>query len=85
MLAECLILLFTQTGCSSCNVAKHYLERMSMPYRVVSIEENRELARMYGVWGSPTLVLIKGNAVISRYYGFNPEGVKDWYKEKCSS
>lgn len=83
MIGECLVLLFTAVGCSSCSVAKTYLEKAQIPHQVVDVVKERERARLYGVWGTPAMVITKRGVAIARLYGFDRESFERWYGQYC--
>ena len=52
--------LFTTKTCPNCKLVKEYLK--NVPYVTIDAEENRELARRYGVMQAPTLVVVNGDS-----------------------
>ncbi len=57
------MLLFTTKTCPNCNTAKALLQRAGVHFEVVSAEENRELAKAYGIMQAPTAVVIEGDRI----------------------
>ena len=53
-------LLFTTSTCPNCSTAQALLQRAGVPFEVILAEENRELARAYGVLKAPTAVVVSG-------------------------
>ena len=53
-------LLFTTKTCPNCSTAKALLQRAGLPFEVILAEENRELAKAYGIFKAPTAVVIEG-------------------------
>ena len=51
-------LLFVTKTCPNCRIAKAELEKAHIPYRIVDVAEEPELARRYGVKQAPTLVAV---------------------------
>lgn len=84
MVGECLVLLFTMTSCGSCSTAKHYLDQKRIPHQVVNVLQEKEKARVYGVWGTPTLILTKKGAPVVKLQGFDKENFEKWYTYYCS-
>lgn len=56
-------LLFTTKTCPNCKIAKNALEEAHVSYEVIDAEENKELAKKYGILSAPTLVLVGKNGV----------------------
>lgn len=56
-------LLFTTSTCPNCRIAKKALEEGGVSYKEVNAEENPDMAREYGIFQAPTLVLVSGNDV----------------------
>ena len=50
-------LLFVTKTCPNCRIAKAELEKAHIPYRVVDVEEEPELAKQFGIRQAPTLVV----------------------------
>ena len=53
-------LLFTTKTCPNCSAAKALLQGRGIPFEVVLAEENRQLAKDYGILQAPTAVVIEG-------------------------
>jgi ribonucleoside-triphosphate reductase len=53
-------LLFTTKTCPNCSTAKALLQRAGLPFEVILAEENREMAKAYGILKAPTAVVIEG-------------------------
>jgi protein-disulfide isomerase len=49
-------------------VAESLLDKAELPYEALVADDNLDLAKQYGVKGSPTLVVI-GGAETERFYG----------------
>ncbi len=56
-------LLFTTKTCPNCKIAKNALEEAHVNYEVIDAEENKELAKKYGILSAPTLVLVGKDGV----------------------
>ena len=61
-------LLFTTKTCPNCVIAKRTLEEAGIPYQVVDAQEQKELAKAYGVMQAPTLV-ISGDEGVEKLAG----------------
>lgn len=83
MVGECLVLLFVLSGCGSCSTAKAYFESRGIPYQVVDVSREREKARLYGIWGVPSYVLLKGNVPLVRFSGFDRSSFERYYRHYC--
>ena len=62
------LLLFSRLTCPNCRVAEAALDKAGIPYEKLIADDNMELAREYGVKGSPTLVAVTGEA-FEKFYG----------------
>ena len=56
-------LLFTTKTCPNCKIAKNALEEAHVDYEVIDAEENKDLAKKYGIMSAPTLVLVGKDGV----------------------
>ena len=56
-------LLFTTKSCPNCVIAKNALDDAHMEYEVIDAQENKELAKKYGVMQAPTLIVVGENGV----------------------
>ena len=61
-------LLFTTKTCPNCVIAKRTLEEAGIPYQAVDAQEQKELAKAYGVMQAPTLV-ISGDEGVEKLAG----------------
>ena len=61
-------LLFTTKTCPNCKIIKEYLAENNVPYEQVIAEENKDVARGYGIMQAPTAVILEGDNV-SKYVG----------------
>ena len=50
-------LLFTTKTCPNCKIAKNALEEAHVDYEMIDAEENKDLAKKYGIMSAPTLCL----------------------------
>ena len=50
-------LLFVTKTCPNCRIAKAELEKAHIPYRIVDVEEEPELAKQFGIRQAPTLAV----------------------------
>ncbi len=50
------MLLFTTKTCPNCRIAKTFLDKAGLKYRVVDAEENPELCKRFNIQQAPTLV-----------------------------
>lgn len=73
------VYLFTTKTCPNCRLAKTFLDKAGIAYRVVDAEENRELVENYGVRQAPTLVVVQGENV-SRFA--NASNIKKYTEER---
>lgn len=53
-------LLFTTPTCPSCHMARAFLDKAGVDYKVIDANENADLCRLYDVMQAPTLVLSEG-------------------------
>lgn len=72
-------LLFTTKTCPNCKIAKKLLEGVS--YTLIDAEENPDLARKYGVFQAPSLIVIEEDT-IERYA--NVSRIKSYMEELMS-
>ena len=61
-------LLFTTKTCPNCKIIKEYLAENNVPYEQVIAEENKDVARGYGIMQAPTAVILEGDNV-TKYVG----------------
>ena len=61
-------LLFTTKTCPNCKIIKEYLAENNVPYEQVIAEENKDVARGYGIMQAPTAVILEGDNV-AKYVG----------------
>ena len=71
------MLLFTTKTCPNCAKAKEFLDAEGVKYTVMLAEENKDLARQYGIMQAPTAVILGGDAP-AKYVGV--EKIKDYVK-----
>ena len=62
--AESLI-LFATTTCPNCKMAKKFLDDAGMAYEVVLADKDPATAKRYGVEAAPTLIVLRGDAVVA--------------------
>jgi ribonucleoside-triphosphate reductase (formate) len=74
------IYLFTTKTCPNCKLAKKFLDKAGISYRVVDAEENLDLVENYGIRQAPTLVVIRNGNVL-RYA--NASNIKKYAEEQC--
>ena len=72
------LLLFTTRTCPNCAAAKAALADAGIEYELKTAEENRDLARTYGIMQAPTAVLVDGDSV-TKYVGINK--IKDYIQK----
>ena len=56
-------LLFTTKTCPNCKIIKEYLAEHNVPYEQIVAEENKDIARGYGIMQAPTAVILDGDTV----------------------
>jgi len=61
-------ILFARATCPNCRVAESFLDKAGVAYVKLIADEHLDLAKEFGVKGSPTLVITDG-VNIERYYG----------------
>jgi len=61
-------LLFTTKTCPNCKLAKEFLAEKNVEYENVFAEENKDLARSYGIMQAPTAVILEDGKV-TKYVG----------------
>jgi ribonucleoside-triphosphate reductase len=57
------VLLFTTKTCPNCAAAKESLAAAGVEYTLMPAEENKDLAKSYGILQAPSLVVIEGGKV----------------------
>lgn len=57
------ILLFTTKTCPNCKMAKTFLDKAGIAYKVVDAEENADMVKDFGVQQAPTLIVSKDGKV----------------------
>ena len=55
------LLLFTTKTCPNCKTAKGFLKQANIPYEIVEVEKNADVASKYGIRSAPTLVVHQGS------------------------
>ena len=71
------MLLFTTKTCPNCAKAKEFLDAEGVEYKVMLAEENKDLARQYGIMQAPTAIILGGDAP-QKYVGV--EKIKNYVK-----
>ena len=61
-------ILFARATCPNCRVAESFLDKAGVDYEKLIADDHLDLAKEYGVKGSPTLIVTDGERV-ERYYG----------------
>lgn len=85
---ELVLVDFFATWCGPCKMLGPVLEqldsdRAGVKIVKVDIDENRNLAREYGVMSVPTLFLMKNGTVVSQKMGYMPkELLTSWIDEE---
>ena len=74
------VYLFTTKTCPNCRLAKSFLDKAGVTYRIVDAEENRELVENYGVRQAPTLIVAHGENIL-RFA--NASNIKKYAEERC--
>ncbi|MBQ2059399.1 MAG: thioredoxin family protein, partial [Firmicutes bacterium] len=72
------LLLFTTRTCPNCAAAKEALNEAGIGYEIKTAEENRDLARTYGIMQAPTAVIVDGDK-ITKYVGIS--SIKDYIQK----
>lgn len=79
---------FWAPWCGPCRMAEPVLEELSkenqgkIDFYKVNVDENPDLASLYGVMSIPTTILFKGGKEVSRQVGFaGREGFEDLLKK----
>ncbi|MBE7057050.1 MAG: ribonucleoside triphosphate reductase [Ruminococcaceae bacterium] len=57
---ESVTLLFTTKTCPNCKMAKSFLDKAGVNYKVVDAEEEPELVKQFGITQAPTLIVAEG-------------------------
>lgn len=77
---------FYATWCGPCKMMHPVIdsvveENSNLKVLKVDIDQNEELARIYGVMSIPTLILFKDGKMIEKKLGFTPkEIINNWIK-----
>lgn len=79
----CTILLFGMLSCGSCVEASKVLS--SYDVRYVDVSRERVLAKFYGIYGVPTVVVLKEGKEVARYYGVPSKSFVERLSSHCSS
>ena len=74
------VYLFTTKTCPNCSLAKSFLDKAGVSYRVVDAEEHLDLVENYGIRQAPTLVVVQGGNV-SQFA--NASNIKKYAEERC--
>lgn len=80
----CTILLFGALSCSACAEASKMLSS-KYDVRYVDVSRERSLARSYGVYGVPTVVVLKEGKEVARYYGVPSKSFMEKLSSYCGS
>jgi len=56
------LLLFTTKTCPNCKLAKHFLDKAGIEYKVMLAEESMDLVNKLGIKQTPTLVIQDGDS-----------------------
>jgi thioredoxin 1 len=78
------LLVFTRPGCPPCEAAKAALAEdpsIAVGYKLqqVDVQQNREMARKYGVSSVPVFVIVRSGKEVRRTVGFRSvERLRDW-------
>lgn len=78
---------FYATWCGPCRMLAPVLEELTsnrgnLKVVKIDVDENRELAKRYGVMSIPTLILFKDGTNVSTKNGFMPkELLEDWINQ----
>lgn len=57
------IMLFTTKTCPNCRMAKSFLDKANISYKIVDAEENADKTKKYGVMQAPTLIIAKSSYI----------------------
>ena len=61
-------ILFSRATCPNCRVAETQMDKVGFAYEKLIADDNLELAKQFGIKGSPTLVITDG-VTIEKFYG----------------
>ncbi|MCQ2552251.1 MAG: ribonucleoside triphosphate reductase [Clostridia bacterium] len=62
-------LLFTTKTCPNCLIVKTWMDEQGVKYEPLLAEENRELARKFGVMLAPTAIILSSDGSYEKYVG----------------
>ncbi len=62
-------ILFTTKICPNCRIIKDWMDGQGIEYEAVLAEENRELARKFGIMLAPTAIILEGTGDYEKYVG----------------
>ncbi len=72
------ILLFATKTCPKCKMAEMMLDKANISYRIIDAEENVELTRKYNVTEAPTMIVPKGDSLLTIE---NPSNIKKFIED----
>jgi anaerobic ribonucleoside-triphosphate reductase len=78
--ADDTVYLFTTKTCPNCRLAKTFLDKAGISYRVVDSEEHLDLVENYGIRQAPTLVVVQNGSVL-RFT--NASDIKKYAEGQC--
>ncbi|MBC7086024.1 MAG: thioredoxin [Methanomethylovorans sp.] len=74
-LSKPVLIDFSATWCGPCRMQKPILEQVEkefkdqVDFKIIDVDQNRDLARRYGIQAVPTLVIEKDGKVLKRFTG----------------
>jgi len=70
-------LYFSAGWCNPCKMLGPIMNEISqkIPVQKIDVDSNSEIAQRYGIRQIPTVVLVNGDAEVTRFIGVNPKQV----------
>ncbi|WP_277679155.1 thioredoxin family protein [Gracilibacillus dipsosauri] len=71
-------MLLKTKACPKCEVVYRFLSQMDVPFQVIDLVDQQEMAESYKVMSVPTTILLDNlNRELNRCIGVNPMGLEE--------